>query len=160
MLNTVTSKCTVIGNIQDGSGIENMSGIDKYKQRILATLKPNDQAIMPRSIEGDIKELHKLYNYLGLNGTYIKQKNIFFIGSGGKLSESILEEMKKPKSGVKEFIEQSPYIIPFINSSNICKISGLTKGGHTNRTSKSSEIINNKSTAQSELRKLGVSTPE
>lgn len=146
-----------IPNITDEAGLEDFSGLEYYKQRILTIPWKSDFAIMPENTRNFNIDLEKIYKELGVN--FINPENIFYISWENNISENILQNPEL----LEEIKAKSKWnfsnIFPFIHSENIDKINQIL-GLETSRTSKDSEKINDKSFAQTELRKLGVLVPE
>lgn len=144
----------VIPNIRDEFWVASLKAIDSYKQRILSFLEKNDFAFMPNNTLWYNKTLSEIYRELKI--PFIDLDNIIYIDCDDEINitSSILNEIKNLK--LEPNISS---IFPFINSRKIDEISNYLKL-QVSRSSKSSEIINDKSIAQSELRKLWVNTPE
>lgn len=143
----------LIPNIKDESWVEGIEMLETYKQRILTIVNSDDYAIMPESIRDDNDFLREIYNDLGV--PFVNKENILYIDYNWSLTASILEEHKE----IMKFIGgRTDNIVPFINSSRIDSISKALDMNVT-RTAESSDIINDKSIAQRELKELGVSTP-
>lgn len=153
---TLWENILFIPNIRDESWVENLVALDKYKPRNIALLWPTDITIMNQSTQSSIEELLRLYG--DLNIPHIRKENIVYLSWEKKISEMSYGMRLK----MKDILQERPDIKKlscFIDSTatdELAKYLSLK----TERNRSTSEIINNKYIAQSELRRRGVLTPE
>ncbi len=144
----------LIPNITDESWIEWIKAIESYKQRILSIMNNNDYAFMPINTKSYNEVLFDIYKELWIE--FINPENIIYVDYYWSISSSILDQYD---SLSEELSNKNINLFPFINSDKIDTLS-RTFNLQTTRNHFASEIINDKSTAQQELRDLGVLTPE
>lgn len=144
----------MVPNITDESWIEWIKAIESYKQRVLSVMNVNDFAFMPENTRWYNITLSEIYKELWVN--FINPDNIFYVDYNWSIISSILDDYEGLPNELKW---RKINLFPFINSEKIDSLSRLF-WLETSRNHHSSEIINDKSTAQQELRDLWVLTPE
>jgi len=144
----------LIPNITDESWIEWINAIETYKQRVLSIMNNDDYAFMPINTKKYNELLKEIYQEIWVD--FINPNNIIYVWYEWNISSSILAEYENLPKLLRN---KNVNLFPFINSEKIDKIS-RNFWIKTTRNSFSSEIINDKSIAQQELRDLWVLTPE
>lgn len=138
----------LVPNITDESWIEWIKAIESYKQRVLSVMNVNDFAFMPENTRWYNITLSEIYKELWVN--FINPNNIFYVDYNWSITSSILDDYEGLPNELKW---RKINLFPFINSEKIDSLSRLF-WLETSRNHHSSEIINDKSTAQQELRDL------
>lgn len=145
-----------IPNIRDESWVENLLALDKYKPRNIGLLGKWDMTVMSHSTQGSIEDLLRLY--WDLNIPHIYREDIIYLEWDKKISEMSYGMRVK----IKDILESKwsiSKLANFIDSSSTDELANyLWLPTDRNRTT--SEIINNKYIAQSELRRRWVLVPD
>lgn len=145
-----------IPNIRDESWVEKLIALDKYKPRNIWLLGQWDMTVMNQSTQESIEDLLRLYG--DLNIPHIYRENIVYVEGDKKISEMSYGMRVK----IKDIIESKWSIwklVSFIDSTATNQLAQYL-GLSTDRNRTTSEIINNKYIAQSELRRRWVTVPD
>lgn len=148
---------THMPNIQDEAGVMGtVSGIGKYKLRMVAALGSKDHVVMPEDVQNDARELLDLYDEYGLDHT--SSDNILFLPYAGDtpISHAALAQIQTIQRWHRNRVTQVFH--PFIHSPQSDAIASRL-GLQTLTNTRASELVNDKALSQRELHERGVLTP-